>query len=203
MGKRLARASREYVDEGRWQCVKVVAPDHANAVEGPGCEEKNQPPNQLRNRLRTYIVLSAVMHEAATITPRERRPRIPACDGPGLLFRLKLPLLPASFCLTLTTGNRTFSRRVESGNPESGIPRHRQCFSTELDWQFAPIFGNFRGLRAVCPPRLASVGQTRRSATRRRRPALPATHVPLLLEVEGEIARETMSIEAVKDVAPQ
>jgi hypothetical protein len=148
-------------------------------------------------------VLSAVMHEAATITPRERRPRIPACDGPGLLFRLKLPLLPASFCLTLTTGNRTFSRRVESGNPESGIPRHRQCFSTELDWQFAPIFGNFRGSRAVCPPRLASVGQTRRSATRRRRPALPATHVPILLEVEGEIARETMSIEAVKDVAPQ
>jgi hypothetical protein len=50
MGKRLARASREYVDEGRWQCVKVVAPDHANAVEGPGCEEKNQPAKTLRNR---------------------------------------------------------------------------------------------------------------------------------------------------------
>ena len=28
--------------------------------------------------------------------------------------------------------NRTFSRRVESGSPESGIPRQRQCFSTEL-----------------------------------------------------------------------
>jgi hypothetical protein len=26
--------------------------------------------------------------------------------------------------------NRTFSRRVESGSPESGIPRQRQCFST-------------------------------------------------------------------------
>jgi hypothetical protein len=46
---------------------------------------------------------------------------------------------------------RPSPRRLESGSPESGIRGSASASSRSFDRQFAPIFGNFRGLRQERP----------------------------------------------------
>jgi hypothetical protein len=80
------------------------------------------------------------------------RAAVPIHHQAGQLPSRQPGLLASGLCEPDSASGAVPSLLAESGSPESRIPRGSAGASPRnFDWQFAPIFGNFRGLRRERP----------------------------------------------------